>query len=58
MTRIMYARIALALIAIAVLGYGINTDQPRLRIAAMSILALSLILRFFPPSWLNEKDKQ
>jgi hypothetical protein len=54
MTRILYARIALAFIAIAVLGYGINADRRDLRYAAMGILLVALILRFVPSRWLED----
>ncbi len=58
MTKILYARIALAFVAIAVLGYGINSDQPRLRIAAMAILAIALILRFVPSRWMDDGNEK
>jgi hypothetical protein len=41
------AKVTLALIAAALFGYGIRTDVPALRWAAIGFLALAVLLRFF-----------
>jgi hypothetical protein len=56
MTRLLTARIVLAFAGIVVLGYGINADLPKLRLAAMGILLVALLLRFVPPRWFGEDD--
>ena len=48
MTRTMQARIAFAVIGIAIWGYAVASDNENLRLAGITLLALSLILRFVP----------
>lgn len=48
MTRTMQARVAFAVIGIAIWGYAVATDHQTLRLAGIALLALSLILRFAP----------
>ena len=48
MTRVMQARIAFAVIGIAIWGYAVATDHERLRLVGILLLALSLVLRFLP----------
>ncbi len=43
------AKLALALIAAILLGWGIRTDNSALRWAGMGFLLIALILRFFKP---------
>ena len=54
MTRVLWARIILALIGIAVWGYGHATDQPRLRVAGMAVLVVVLLMRFIPRRWFED----
>jgi hypothetical protein len=54
MRRLLLARTVLALIGVAVWGYGYRYDDPDIRIAAMGILAVALLLRFVPKRWLGE----
>ena len=46
MTPMTAAKITLALIAAALFGYGIRTDVPALRWAAIAFLAIAVALRF------------
>ena len=48
MTRVMQARIAFAIIGIAIWGYGVAVDHDRLRLVGIILLAISLALRFLP----------
>ncbi len=48
MTNVLKARIALAVIAVLVWGYGYRLDDVRLRWAGIAILAVVLVLRFAP----------
>ena len=43
------AKIALALIAAILLGWGIRNDDSALRWAGMAFLFIALLLRFFQP---------
>jgi hypothetical protein len=47
-TPVMQARIGLAIIGIVVWGYGVLKDEPRVRLAGIIVLAVSLVLRFLP----------
>ena len=49
MTPITTARLTLALIAAALIGYGIRTDNNALRWAGIGFLVAVLALRFFGP---------
>ncbi len=55
MTRLLYARIALTLTAIAVWGYGLRYDDSRMRFAGMAILAVVVALRFVPHRWFKNE---
>jgi hypothetical protein len=57
MTRILYARIALTLIGIAIWGYGQRYDDPRMRIAGMGVLFVVLVLRFAPKRWFDDAPR-
>jgi hypothetical protein len=46
-------RIILGAIGVAVWGYGFRTDDPRIRLAGMSILVVVLLMRWIPKSWLG-----
>ena len=54
MTTFLWIRTALALIGVAVWGWGYRTDDPQVRLAGMAILLVTLLLRFVPKRWLGE----
>ena len=45
-TQLLYGRLTLALIGVAVWGYAVKYDDPQLRVVGMVLLALSLAMRF------------
>ena len=45
--RLFLARTALLVIGVVVWGYGYRVDDPNVRLAAIGILAVALLLRFF-----------
>ena len=47
MTRLMQARLALAIMGIVIWGYALAVDDARLRLVGIIVLMLSLVLRFF-----------
>ena len=49
MTPFTIAKLALALMAAILLGWGIRTDNSALRWAGIGFLFIALILRFFKP---------
>ena len=49
MTPLTTARLAIALIAAVLLGWGIRTDNPVLRWAGIGFLVAALLLRFAGP---------
>ena len=53
MSRIVWARLVLAVVGVAVWGYGQRADLADVRLAGIGILAVSLILRFVPKKWLE-----
>jgi hypothetical protein len=56
MRRLVLARTVLALIGVAVWGYGYRADLADIRLAAIGILAVALLLRFVPKRWLGEDE--
>jgi hypothetical protein len=54
MRKLVLARTVLALIGVAVWGYGYRYELPNVRLAAMGILAVALLLRFVPTRWLGD----
>jgi hypothetical protein len=48
MTNVVRARIALAVIAVLVWGYGYRMDDPNVRWVAIALLVIVLALRFVP----------
>ncbi len=48
-TRITTAKLALALIAISLFGWGIKTESNGLRLAGIAFLVAALALRFIRP---------
>ena len=47
MTPITAAKLALALMAAILFAYGVRSDLPQLRWAAIAFLAAAILLRFF-----------
>ena len=45
--RITTARLALTAIALVMWGYGYRNDDERVRLAAICVLIVSMVLRFF-----------
>ncbi|MFL5605725.1 MAG: hypothetical protein ACJ8AD_04700 [Gemmatimonadaceae bacterium] len=56
MRTLLWVRMALALIGVAVWGWGYRTDDPQIRLAGMAILLVTLLLRFVPKRWLGEDE--
>jgi hypothetical protein len=56
MTTLLWVRTALALIGVAVWGWGYRVDDPQIRLAGMAILLVTLLLRFVPKRWLGEDE--
>ncbi|MDQ6634613.1 MAG: hypothetical protein M3Z10_07620 [Gemmatimonadota bacterium] len=56
MRTLLWVRAALALIGVAVWGWGYRTDDPQVRLVGMVILLVTLLLRFVPKRWLGEGD--
>jgi hypothetical protein len=48
LTRLLQARLALALIGVFIFGYGVRVDDPRVRWVGIGCLAFSLLLRWLP----------
>jgi hypothetical protein len=46
-------RIILGAIGVAVWGYGYRTDDANVRLVGMTILVVTLLLRWVPKSWLD-----
>jgi hypothetical protein len=57
MMRVLYARLLLAGIGVAVWGYGYSTSQPRAMLAGMGILAVVLLMRFIPKHWFDDSPR-
>jgi hypothetical protein len=57
MMRVLYARLVLAGIGVAVWGYGYSTGQPRPMYAGMGILAVVLLMRFIPKHWFDDAPR-
>lgn len=49
MTWLLKVRIAVAVMGIVVWAYAVKADDPRLRLAGIVLLAVSLLLRWFGP---------
>jgi hypothetical protein len=48
MSRMMLARVVLAVIGVIIWGYGTATDDANIRLAGIGCLSVSLLLRFAP----------
>lgn len=46
MTNVLKARLGLAIAGVALWGYGYRTDDSRVRMAGIGLLAVVLLLRF------------
>jgi hypothetical protein len=51
--RLTLARAVLAAIGVIVWGYGYRTENARLRLVAIVVLALTLLLRYLPKRWFD-----
>ena len=56
MKRLVAARTLLAIVGVVVWGYGYRADDPNIRVAAIGILAVTLLLRYVPRKWLGGDD--
>jgi hypothetical protein len=54
MRTLLIVRTVLALVGVAIWGWGYRTDDPRIRLAGMAILLVTLLLRFVPKRWLGD----
>lgn len=46
MNRVLQVRLVFAVIGVAIWGYGVASDNDRMRLVGIALLALSLILRW------------
>jgi hypothetical protein len=53
MKRLILFRIILGAIGVAVWGYGYRVDDAKVRLIGITILAVTLVLRFVPKRWLG-----
>jgi hypothetical protein len=58
MRRLLLLRTVLALIGVAVWGWGYRTDDAQARLAGIIILAVTLLLRFVPKRWVETADER
>ena len=56
MRTLLLARTVLAVIGVAVWGWGYRTDDAQIRLAGIVILAVTLLLRFVPKRWLGDSE--
>lgn len=56
MSRFLQVRVAVALIGVAVWGFGLLRDDERVRLVGIAVLALSLVLRFVPGRFRRDDD--
>jgi hypothetical protein len=57
MKHLLLARTVLGAIGVVVWGYGYRVEDPRIRLAGIGVLALSLLLRFVPRRWLGGAER-
>ena len=57
MKQFLLARTVLAGIGVVVWGYGYRVDDANARLAAIAILAVSLLMRFVPKRWRGGDDR-
>ena len=55
MSRFLLARLVVALLGIAVWGYGQRAALPDVRIAGIAVLAVALLMRFAPRRWFDDE---
>ena len=56
--RLLVARIVIAALSVVLWGYGYRVDDSRIRFVALIGLAITLVLRFVPRSWLVSRDER
>ena len=56
MRALLIVRTVLALIGVAVWGWGYRSDDPQIRLVGMAILLVTLLLRFVPKRWLGNDE--
>jgi hypothetical protein len=56
MRRLLLARTILLVVGVLTWGYGYRIDDPKVRLAAIGILAVALLLKFVPRRWVGEDD--
>jgi hypothetical protein len=54
--QLVLLRIILGAIGVAVWGYGYRVDDPNIRLAGIVILAVVLLMRWIPRSWLGDTE--
>ena len=57
MTRFQHIRVVIAIIGAIVWGYGVSRDDATVRLIGISVLALSLVLRFVPKRFQRDKSE-
>jgi hypothetical protein len=57
MSRFLHIRVLIALIGAVVWGYGVSQDDATVRLVGISVLALSLVLRFVPKRFQRDKGE-
>ena len=56
MKRLNAVRAVIAVIGVAVWGYGYRYDVANVRLTGIGILAVALVLRFVPRSWVGDDE--
>jgi len=56
MKRLNAVRTVVALVGVAVWGYGYRFDLANVRLAGIGILAVALVLRFVPRRWVGDEE--
>lgn len=57
MTRFLHIRVVIAIIGAIVWGYGVAREDATVRLVGISILALSLVLRFVPKRFQRDNSE-
>lgn len=56
MSRLLIARVTLAIIGAGIWGYGRDNEQ--MRLVGMAVLVIALLLRFVPRGWLGDPPRE
>ena len=56
MKHMLLARTVLAAAGVVIWGYGYRVADPNVRLAGIGVLAVSLLLRWVPKSWLGDGE--